>query len=434
MTACQTPTYVTWNEVGKSVRAVNAELADIIDDISPGDLPLIKVSYPFGADIVDRGQLMLPNGRSLVPATETVFAEDLNYCPIPLGALLNRASEVYLDLQNYVAPLNFLSPGQLFGVFEVLNMFVNQFQLAFWSVASGAKSIFMLPKITRMDSHQRLSREFSVSRHPPQSLPEQHAIFAGIAAATGKAANWFSEVVLFTDAWMQAAKTKVGWQQLRRYLSDVGWQQTSYARDQLMFGLLWQTFSRVLNESRLKPRAYLADTVKYLVRIPIGTVPAFRPAAGDEQAAPFGLLQKAYVDVYGLQKYLPTMMCLSMNDVADSQALYYSLAYPIMLDNVPVDDERQVIISDLREVRMLVTVLIDAIAEFQGRSRMREEFQHIIDTNYQYYSADKDVYGNINLSKEIVSDHRFLYEQATYPEREFCASSQFLRGCVQAQL
>ena len=55
----------------------------------------------------------------------------------------------------------------------------------------------------------------------------------------------------------------------------------------------------------LKPNPYLADTTQHLFNIAIGAAPGYTPAIDDEKL-PLNILEKVFIESYGLAKYFPT--------------------------------------------------------------------------------------------------------------------------------
>ncbi|NEU34928.1 hypothetical protein GN156_30175, partial [bacterium LRH843] len=88
-------------------------------------------------------------------------------------------------------------------------------------------------------------------------------------------------------------------------------------------------FSVIQNSRNLKPNPYLLDTAKHLFAIALGEVPGYAPQLDDEQL-PLRVLQQAYVESYGMKKYVPTILA-PVNFSLETKsfpAVYYSLSYP----------------------------------------------------------------------------------------------------------
>src|SRR3990167_2327735 len=103
---------VTWKNVRKIVSEVNPAIADIIDDIDPGDdFALYKASYPYGSVIVEKGvfHVPLPDGK-IVPISDTQvnkqIKSDFEYADgsIPPGIVLNNSYELFINAKGSILP------------------------------------------------------------------------------------------------------------------------------------------------------------------------------------------------------------------------------------------------------------------------------------------------------------------------------------------
>ena len=113
---------VLWQDIRSQVREVNSELADIIDQLNPDKrYPFIRADYKFGDLIVEKGVLNLPIENNLVSHNRLPYdlRELLAYSKIPLGLLLNKTSEIFVNEEERVIPLITIEPGDFFGTFEV---------------------------------------------------------------------------------------------------------------------------------------------------------------------------------------------------------------------------------------------------------------------------------------------------------------------------
>ena len=146
-----------WSDVREAVQKVNPRLVNIIDNLklSPQH-KLIKATYAFGDLIVKEGHLCLP-------IQESKLYTQLNYSPIPLSLLLNKSSEVFVQNHDSALPLNRLQPGNFFGTFEAVNFMMHKPAASIWHVSAGARSIFMLPKISDLSGIKRLRAHYPIA-------------------------------------------------------------------------------------------------------------------------------------------------------------------------------------------------------------------------------------------------------------------------------
>jgi len=139
-----------WQDVRQEVKAVNSELAAIIDKLSPTKrYKLIKASYNFGDLILKDGIAHLPSTTG-IPSSITDLNSDaklksnLSYSSIPLFLTLKNANEVFIDTGSRIVPLNIAYPGNMLGLFESMDFLFKQPTLPKWSVTAGSRCIFML--------------------------------------------------------------------------------------------------------------------------------------------------------------------------------------------------------------------------------------------------------------------------------------------------
>jgi hypothetical protein len=425
---------LSWGDVRDEVYAVNPELAKICDQINPGKKhTLLKIRYPYGSKIVDKGQFNVPsieNGLislkdSRVPLS---IKKNLNYSPIPFSLVLDNNTEVFVETNERVIPLNFFEPGEVFGIFESVSFLTDTPSNPIWSVTAGARSVFMIPRITDKIGHKRIRKEFGITNEVPTDLSGQWKIFKSIHDGLDHTKQWHNTILVFTDNWFQKHDEDISWLKFHKYLFKLCWSQLQLFRDATEFSLLWSSFGDEINNRNLKPRPYLVDTLKHLVSIANGSGVAFRPAI-DETALPVSLIQNAYVDFYNLKEYMPTLMqpCKLQGD--DTNA-YYSLAFPTVLESSPYTRNAPSIIEDERDIKRLMDTLIRTIKH--GKAII-DPIKHV---SYEFFHTDVDPYGEILESKEILAeDSRFSYTSSSrLKDRTFCATSPFFRGCIRISL
>lgn len=419
-----------WEDVREEVRALNPELAEICDEISPSKKhPLFRLSYPYGSTIVDKGQFCVPfSTGELLPIKDarlpSSLRESLSYSSIPLSLVLHNNTEVFVEANERLNPLNFLRPGDLFGVFETAECLSSLISTPLWSVTAGARSVFMIPRITDKIGHNRIRKEYGISENePPSTFLNQWKIFKGIYDHRGGGTPWTNDILVFTNKWFDN-NNDVAWLKFQKYIFKLGWSQMRWFRDSTEFSLLWSSFADAISSRNLKPRPYLIDTVKYLTSIANGVAVAFKPTL-DEKAFPLSLIQDAYINCYNLKTYLPTLMQPSklQNDV---KTVYYSLALPTILESTPFVRNAPSLIEDERDIKRLLETFIRTI---KNNAFMDDPLAHV---KYDFFHTDEDQYGEILSSKQLEKeDPNFCSSQAQkFQDRIFCTTSPFFRGCI----
>jgi len=428
---------VSWPDISAEVNQVNPNLADIINHIDPPKhFKLYKLSLDFASRIVTQGTLQLPNSAGETvpiadPSISNELQEALGYSPIPLTLLLNKACETFFETTEHVVPLNLMAPGGLIGLHETVSRINTActFKIPY-DISVGARSIFMMPKITDSNSHKRLWYEFHTPAHPPRSLWQHIDSFNAIAQKATAKNRWRCDIVLFPSPWLYQHKYDKAWQLFHNYLFTEAWRQSSYLRYRTNLNIIWQVLTNSKSARHLKARPYVTDTIKHLLAISAGTVPAFRAAGQSEIAAPIALIENAYIDVYGLKEYLPIIMHPCYLDQSSDQApRYYSLATPTLLESYANTQHSPNIITELRDVKCL----LDSIQEqLQQKSTTFEQLVKI--TQYHYFHMHADQQGGIQSTQMMPKlDPSLMQTVQQYKQRVFPASGPFTRGCISIQ-
>lgn len=418
----------TWQEIRSEVGKVNPELARIVDNLpSLENDPLIKVSYDFGELIIKDGTLQLPFGNECFDFSSSKLDghvdKNLFYNSLPLGIFIKNAGEVFLETPTRILPLKVFEIGDLFGVFEALDYIMDKPSSPQWSVSSGSRTVFSLPKISDLNGIKRLRAEFGIPSSIQVKTQQDHwSLFKYIAK---KQSNWTSEILFFTKPWLDTLKDPA-WSEFFRYLFSIGWEQSKIPIEKILSTHTWQKFSNALSFRNLKPHSYIVDTARHLLLMSkksgIGIVPA---TDKDHHLLPLSEIIDVLVNTYKLKSYLPTIMLATpLNLLKPGDVAYYSLSYPTNVDGpVSQTSKGKTIFSDLRDLKTLIDT-------FRNSDEKNEEsfFDH---SDFFYFHIEDDIYGEIPNSKKIqLMDDRFSRQMDCYPDRNFCYSSLFFRGCI----
>lgn len=430
---------VTWEDVRADVKQVNPEFANIIDKLNPGkNLKLIKAIYSFGNLIVDNGILNLPVTKFRLaklgdPLINQNITKQLNYSPIPLFLTLKKSHEVFIEANQRVIPLNLFKAGSLLGLFESIDSLFNDISRPKWSVSAGTRSIFMVPKINETIGFRRLRAEYALpSSMQVQQLSDHWELFKEIATHPNFKQKWQSEVLFFTDEWMIKHQRDLAWYDFRNYLFQMGWQQAKFAmgknEDRVDISLAWRKFTEIISSRRLKPTPYLADHVKHIVTIAAGRWPGFRPADDLQEVAPIIGLQDAFISVYQLRKYYPTIMYASLFNRNEKLPIYYSLNYPTLLEGSAYNYGTSTLMMDLRDIKLLLDIFKEIITS-TGESIDK----HILEkSHFEYFHVEQDKLKEIKSSKVLAfNDPRLKQGHDKVSKRILCTTSSFWRGCIQ---
>ncbi len=416
---------VSWEAVREGVRQVNKEFADIIDEVDPSKaFTFVKARYPFGSNILQQGVLQLPtSARETAALTDTQIPQGiqakLTYSAVPIGVVLNKSVEVFFEAADRVMPSKLFEQGALLGLWEFFDPPSPQFAQDVWNLSAGARTTFLLPKVSDNTAHARLRRDYNVMGYPPRSLLEHKNIFSKINEHTEDDSTWMCEILFLTNQWLEGVDNELVRLKLEKYCLLEAWRQSYNCRIQMSYDVAWEEFSKLIARRHLKLQPYTINTIKHLLAIADGVFPGFQPSNGCEQAAPVASIQKAYIDSYGLKSYAPIVMQPYHLD-GPGAYVYYSLALPTLVDfasmrNAPSN------MAWLREIRMLMDVL----------QRVLEDKP----INFEYFHSDKDHFGEIRSTIEMLEeDKKLMAYPQEYGVRTFPENSPFFKGCIRISL
>ncbi len=431
---------VTWAEISKEVRAVNPVLAEMIDAINPNEnYPLIEVTLGYGEKMFEGDQIRLPaKGGKMKPLSDeglVQVAPFLKYATRPLGLQLKKSSEMFLEFEDRVVPLDMIREGEFVSLLEMTGFVNPSIQALPWSLTSGARSAFMVPKITDARSHNRLKAEFMFHRGPPTGLADHWHVFRAIANAAFDEFEWASKTLLFSGAWFdKEAKTHQSpeWLRFYTYLMQLGIQKMTAEHNALEQTTAWEDFSGAIRQKNLKPGPYLLDTVKHLIGIALGDGLGFVPEDGRESALPGRLIELAYSETYQ-SEYAPILMYPSrLSAEGPGRTLYYSMGMPSLSAGSPSIRKAPSVITELREVKTLMRLLqgLLKVEQYASLPGLREMF-------LEYYHSEVDPFGEIVNSADIAASDDILKARLSstrFMRKEFPTHGQFLRGCISIQM
>lgn len=427
----------TWKDVRKKVSAVKPELAKIIDGLSPtDDFPLIVASYPFGRKIVDKGTIQLPAGDGkVVPIDAPTIAKDikglLKRRSVPVSLMLKNTSEVYYEMPGRIITLNLFQPGFIFGLWENLDPTLSHFVKRIWSVSSGARSLYLLPKITDIASHKELKKKYSIRSHPPKNLLDHWQIFVEIANSQAFEHEWHSEVLFFSDKWIDTALHDPAWKDFYNFMLQEGWNQSQYWRNKVTFDIVWELFTNGLIKQNMKPNPYFVSIIKHLVLVGTGVLPASTATDNSNTVAPIQGLQEVFINDYKLKDYIPTIMQPHTFSLDEDISVYYSLQLPALLETPIASRHLPSILSVMPEIIFLMDTFQTEVlqGEIKADDTPIETFAQKVVCDYFHSEADGST--NVRPTKEMpLEDKRLLILPNKYNDRIFAEAGHFFRGCI----
>jgi hypothetical protein len=423
-----------WSRIREDIKKANPDLAEIIDELSPNNkYKLIRAKYCFGDLIIKNGELRLPSKEGLLfplshPEADKSFSAFFNYSSIPLGILLNKASEVFLTDRDAVIPLKFLAPGEMFGTFEILNHLISHKSAPHWTISAGSRSVFSLPKISDAIGLKHLRKYYNLkSDQHPTVLADHWYFFKQIANHPNFEQPWYSDVIFFTEDWFAFSEKKdPAWQKFQLFLFKKGWSQSQQIFEKQNLGFLYKMFIEKVSKRYLPSSPYLIDTLKHLFLICIGSGLAFQSTCSSDVIAPSQGLESAILNIYGLKKYSPTLMnAVTFSSTLHRSPLYYSLIFPLITEGSADKKFRtSTLMQELKCLKNLIEI-IKSDKNFAENTFLKNK-------QFDFFHAQPDIEKEIKLSPLILEkDPQFT--NAKFQRLPVCATSPFWRGCIQIQ-
>lgn len=373
-------------------------------------LKIVKLSYFFGEKILNQGGLVLPSG------VESTTLQELNidYCSVPLALVVNKSCEVFLGNQDRIMPLNLITEGNMFGVFEILSWHFGEPKTALWNVTAGSRSAFTLPSIGDRIAHRRLQAKYGFLEEPPKTILEQSGIFAAINRSSLQ--PWNAEILIFTKDWFSEKSIH---ESLINYLFSIGWKQSQRIRDQAVLDYLDEIFGYIMKKRRVIIPPLLLDKIQQLIMIGDKGLPGFAPAQ-DSSAFPLVQIQKAYLNDYQLKHYAPVIMQPKFVD--KNSPAYYFLSYPYFSNFF-----KGSVKSFLAELKFIQKNLHLLLNEFKKTSSSKI-FANLENITYQYFHHEAIDSENI-LTPDIIPLQDPNWDIALCGQ-QFPVNSSVFNGCV----
>lgn len=423
---------VSWDEIKQLVFTVNPSFYHVIEKISPDkNIPFFLAHYSFGAHFGIKNHAYLPTKMGTVEKIDSKYTanelfQHLGYGKdsLPLGMILDKYCEWhYFGADEHIFPDCVQGPGAIFNMQVVFDedQTVDNNVL---SVSSGALSSFLLPNIGCTRRHSRIQKYFNIAIPAPKSPYEHHLIFKEILQDKTIRPDWSSQILYFSEEFINEVKTNDSWLKLKLYFSEA-----------LRKKLTQNTYDTSCNElflkakkiNRFRPTPFIIDTAKYVFNICLGSGIGVKPAT-DDQYFPVSIIQRIYDELYQLE-YTPTVMVpaplLDKND-----SVYYPLQCPFSKINTFKTNQS---ISTLTELETLKNVLLayqDEFIDSNGDAYGSPLYHVSKQTMFSFYHYKAQVDHVIKDSTALVgSDERFSFI-FNNGQKSFATDAKLFRGCV----
>lgn len=433
---------IYWNDIRTRIAKVEPTFAKIVDELNPDKtLPLYLAYYPYGSTDADTQSSFFPKpDGGFYRLSDACASKDvvkhLGYSinHTPFGMVLEKELEYFIDLkeEGITIPWLVYVPGKIFPFSRILNKKSHRIYEpnGVLSSTAGARSAFMLPNIGSATNHSNLQRDFNVKSPPPKSLYEHWNVFKEIVNSPEINSDWRCCIIYFAEKWVTKIHTDRSWATLKQYLYEIAWDQFEYQRTRVYYDI---AFSMIKKKRNLKPNPYLADTAMHLFTTALGMAPGYVPALNDK-ALPMEILQKVFVESYGLKKYLPTIMQPAhFNFEQGSPPIYYSLQNPSTYVFSPKSREVSSTLFEIRELEHIMKIFIEELSKESGicsDTIVKKVAQNV---SFNYFHNKIDRHRVVRPSTEIVVfDKRFDMINSKYKKAgaTFASDAPFIRGCI----
>lgn len=425
-------TRVSWDEIKHKLKPVNESIYHVIEEIKPDKkIPFFLARYKFGEHFGVKNHAYLPTNSGKMEKIDSKHTDNelFNYLgygknSLPLGLILDKFCEWhYFGEDERIYPDCVQGPGAIFNMQVIFDedQTVDNNVL---SVSSGALSSFLLPNIGCKRKHARIQKYFNVAVPAPKSPYEHYLVFKEILMDKNTNENWYSEILYFSEQFINEVKHNDKWLKLKLYFSE-----------SLRKKLTQNTYDASCNDlflsaksiNRFRPTPFIMDTAKYIFNICMGSGIGVKPAI-DEQYFPVKTIQKIYNECYDLEYIATVMVPSALNGSSDS--VYYPLQCPFAKINTFKTNQSN---SAFSELEMLKNVLLAYQSEFtaDNSSAFGSPLYHVSkQTEFSFYHYKSSNNKNINSSEELEGiDNRFAFSYCSN-RTQFASDAKLFRGCV----
>lgn len=423
---------VSWNEIKDKVKTVNPSIYEVIEQIKPDEgMPFFLARYDFGQHFGIKNHAYLPSSSGKMERidsnrTDNEIFRHLGYGrnSLPLGIILDKFCEWhYFGEGDRIFPDCVQGPGAIFNmqiVFDEDKTVDNNVL----SVSSGALSSFMLPTIGCARKHARIQKYFNVTVPAPKSPYEHHRIFTDILQDKSTQTNWHSQILYFSEQFIDEVKNNDRWLKLKLYFSEALRKKLTQNTYDASCNDLFLSAKKI---NRFRPTPFIMDTAKYIFNICMGSGIGVKPAV-DDQHLPVQELQKIYSECYGLE-YTPTLMApASLGD--QSGSIYYPLQCPFSKINTFKTNQSNSTLTELDTLKNILLAYQDEFTEENGDAYGSPLYRVSKATQFSFYHYKSSGVGAIKNPLELLEeDDRFAFSHCV-EKAEFAGDAKLFRGCV----
>ena len=404
-------------------RKLHPELSSLFDLVFKDKaVPLYRVRYHFGAEVIRNGQLALP---------QTLDQELHQHAFPPLTLIMGGVLEADIDLPSHLIPLSTLKPGSFFNLNSVFQHDLHSHYVRdAYTYTAGSRSLVILPKISHEQYNDRLLRAYSINPAVlcPKTFLEQWALFKELVNAPEFHSTWQAELIIFSKEAIELIQKDPA---IQAALLKQERQDTDFHSNQLMYDLVWSIFSDTLSNG-IKNGPFIVETVKHLIKLAMAEIPGYIPAASSLQA-PMPELIDVFLNVYRIRYYLPIFMELDYFNHQDP--IYYSLQKHTFLCHIPQKNNANRTIDELNAIRALLLSFTEHVLENKLPISLENTllYKTLQEVEFDFFHPQGGEQLNTNIESIPEDDPRFtaltqdiaLDKSVVFPKH-----SLFFNGCI----
>lgn len=426
-----------WANVRKHFVKAEPKLTELIDQVSPDDsFPIYLLYFPYGELKGDTNDSYLPllTGGVIKLADanlDKTLIQDLGYGmhSSPLGVILDKHIEYFIELNEQVFPYLISGPGSIFnkGILLTKKGHRNYSPNGILQATSGSRTAFMLPSINSHNGINKLSKTVNQELTTPRNLNDHFELFKAINR--GSPCYWRSCLAYFSKKWIDHMLKDPAWLEIKNYILEGKSNKDSFNANSTFFDIFYSKAQKDRNFRTSSP--YLTNTAIHLIKVALGECPGYIPTI-NEDLLPLKNIQNLISDSFQLKKTPTIMTPHALTFENENKPVYYSLQHPTTPHFLTKTNER---VTANQEIDVIDSILSKLIEEMSKENSLLEgtifaDIPKNIDFNYFHNYPPKD--GNLIQNSRLLcnSDPRFSYDYRNI-KQEFCSEGQFLRGCVQ---
>lgn len=436
-----------WSEVRDELRSHSKDFVDIIDKIAPEDTKyrLYKLSYHFGNHIIKDGKLCLPTSdKKSVPfdsshVPKSVF-NDLAYNDLtcPSMIVMKNGIELFVRVDSdRIIPFLVMKPGDQFGTWKILDRFTREGHKylshplchsphAIWDMTAGARSLFILPKISEAGGHYKLQKKYGIKTDKPKDYTGHWALFSELYNSPNFDEEWTTDVLFFSRSWFENLNDPA-WKDLKLYLLDENWKYSEYWRNQFTRSM---AFSRVHEILGITPNHHYSDIVSHLLTLAAGALPGFEIANSDD-LGPLSKIQDIYKNEYGLLKPPLIMQPGFFNEKYKDKVIYYSLQHPTALELSPKSNRRASVLTDTFMVKSLFDKYCRVLSKINIGINESPLVGTVENISFNFHHPHIEDYPTLADTEQLNNlDLRLMQETKKLGYDTSPVNSTFFKGCV----